>query len=133
MEFLLTCVSTEKAYSSNILSGENFAGKMESQRTQQVEKTAEFAKGAASDKVIAKPSDVCCLKGSIHEGEPRGTRATVAGVDTYVVEPPKGKSNGNILLYFPDVWGFFNNGFLIMDGFAHAGYLTLGLDYFRDV
>ncbi|KAK5110977.1 hypothetical protein LTR85_000687 [Meristemomyces frigidus] len=35
------------------------------------------------------------------------------------------------LLYFPDVWGFFNNGFLIMDGFADAGYLTLGLDYFR--
>lgn len=37
------------------------------------------------------------------------------------------------MLYFPDVWGFFNNGFLIMDGFADAGFLTLGLDYFRGV
>lgn len=35
--------------------------------------------------------------------------------------------------YFPDVWGFFKNGFLVMDGFADAGYLTLGLDYFRGV
>lgn len=35
------------------------------------------------------------------------------------------------LLYFPDVWGFFNNGFLVMDAFAQAGYLVLGLDYFR--
>jgi hypothetical protein len=35
--------------------------------------------------------------------------------------------------YFPDVWGFFTNGFLVMDGFADAGYLTLGLDYFRGV
>ena len=26
-----------------------------------------------------------------------------------------------------------NNGFLIMDGFADAGFLTLGLDYFRGV
>lgn len=58
---------------------------------------------------------------------------TVAGVETYVVEPPSGKANGDILLYFPDVWGFFNNGFLIMDGFADAGYLTIGLDYFRGV
>ncbi|KAK3686285.1 hypothetical protein LTR37_019968 [Vermiconidia calcicola] len=104
---------------------------MQSDRTQQVERTGEFANAATSDKVIAKPSDVCCLSGTIHEGEPRGTTTTVADVETYVVEPPKDKANGNILLYFPDVWGFFNNGFLIMDGFADAGYLTLGLDYFR--
>lgn len=87
----------------------------------------------ATDKTIAKPSDVCCLKGTIHQGEPRGSTTTVAGVETYVVEPPKDKANGNILLYFPDVWGFFNNGYLIMDGFADAGYLVLGLDYFRGV
>ena len=107
---------------------------MESQQTQQVEQTSEFANGVKQgDKVIAKPSDICCLKGTIHEGEARGSRTTIAGIDTYVAEPPKDKANGNIILYFPDVYGFFTNGFLIMDGFADAGYLTIGLDYFRDV
>jgi hypothetical protein len=37
------------------------------------------------------------------------------------------------VLYFPDVWGFFANAFLIMDGFADAGFLTLGMDYFQGV
>ena len=108
---------------------------MQADKTQQVEKTSEFSSGVASDgdKVIAKPSDVCCLQGSLHDGKPRGSTITVADIETYVVEPPKDKANGNIMLYFPDVWGFFNNGFLIMDGFADAGFLTIGLDYFRGV
>lgn len=108
---------------------------MQADKTQQVEKTSEFSSGVASDgdKVIAKPSDVCCLQGSLHDGKPRGSTTTVADIETYVVEPPKDKANGNIMLYFPDVWGFFNNGFLIMDGFADAGFLTIGLDYFRGV
>ncbi|KAJ9602715.1 hypothetical protein H2200_012909 [Cladophialophora chaetospira] len=79
---------------------------------------------------LAKPSADCCLKGNLHEGEPRGKIETIAGVETYI-SAPQGKNNGNIVLYFPDVWGFFNNGFLVMDGFADAGYLTVGLDYFR--
>jgi len=107
---------------------------MASQQTEQVEKTGEFVDGAKSDKEIAKPSGACCLKGQLHDGEPRGTIVgKIADMDTYVVEPPKGKANGHILLYYPDVWGFFNNGFLVMDGFADAGYLTIGLDYFRGV
>lgn len=85
------------------------------------------------DPVIAKPSDVCCIKGSLHEGEPRGRFERLAEVDTYIATPAEGKANGHILLYFPDVWGFFNNGFLVMDGFADSGFLTLGLDYFRGV
>jgi hypothetical protein len=72
---------------------------MDKTRTQQVEKTSEFANVVASDKVIAKPSDVCCLKGTLHDGEPRGSTTTVADVETYVVEPPPGKANGNIVLY----------------------------------
>ena len=106
---------------------------MQADRTQQVEKTGEFAKATKADPVIAKAPADCCLKGSLHEGKPRGTTTHVADVETYVVKPPAGKDNGNIVLYFPDVWGFFNNGFLIMDGFADAGYTTLGLDYFRGV
>lgn len=82
---------------------------------------------------IAKPSDACCLKGTLHDGQPRGKITTIAGVETYVAEPPMDKANGHVVLYFPDVWGFFTNGFLVMDGFADAGFLTLGLDYFQGV
>lgn len=85
------------------------------------------------DNILAKAPGDCCLKGTIHQGEPRGSMVTIADVETYISYPPKQKANGNILLYFPDVWGLFNNGLLIMDGFADAGYLVVGLDYFRGV
>ncbi|PVH97436.1 alpha/beta-hydrolase [Periconia macrospinosa] len=81
---------------------------------------------------LAKPSGACCLKGTIHEGESRGTWETIADVDTYISVPPPGvKSNGKVLLYFPDVWGMFPNGLLVMDAFADCGYTVLGLDHFR--
>lgn len=82
---------------------------------------------------MAKPSGLCCLNGTIHEGKPRGSWETIADVETYVASPPAGKENGHVLLYFPDVWGMFPNGLLVMDAFAEAGFLTLGLDYFRGV
>lgn len=81
---------------------------------------------------LAKPSGQCCLRGNIHESEPRGTYQTIGGMKTYIARPPPGRSNGNIVLYFADVWGLFNNGLLIVHGFADAGYLTLACDYFRD-
>ncbi|SPQ26366.1 70334634-0ffe-44a8-956d-b695947be566 [Thermothielavioides terrestris] len=64
-------------------------------------------------------------------GRAEGTWETIAGVETYISTPPEGKANGNVLLYFPDVWGMFTNGLLVMDAFADAGYTVLGLDYFR--
>lgn len=82
---------------------------------------------------LAKPSGLCCLQGVIHSGEPRGKYEVVADVETYVVHPKPSKSMGHILLYFADVWGMFNNGLLVMDGFAEGGYTVLGLDYFRRV
>ncbi|KAF4851814.1 Hydrolase tropI [Colletotrichum siamense] len=80
---------------------------------------------------IAKPSGECCLKGTIHEGEARGSWEVISDVETYVSKPPADEANGHIVLYFPDVWGMFLNGLLLMDAFADAGYLVLGLDYFR--
>ncbi|WPH03470.1 Hypothetical protein R9X50_00635000 [Acrodontium crateriforme] len=81
---------------------------------------------------IAKPSDECCTKGgTIHEGEPRGTLTEIAGLPTYIVEPAAGSANGHVLLFYPDVWGFYQNNFLIMDGFADAGFKTVAIDYFR--
>lgn len=82
---------------------------------------------------LAKPSGACCLKGNLHEGEARGKIQTISGIETYVSTPASDKANGNILLYFPDVYGLFNNAKLIMDAFADAGYLALGLDYFKGV
>ena len=52
---------------------------------------------------LAKPSGPCCLKGTIHEGEARGTWETIADVETYISKPPAGKANGHILLYFPEM------------------------------
>lgn len=62
-----------------------------------------------------------------------GKFVTIAQMETYLSEPPEGKANGHILLYFPDVWGMSTNGLLIMDGFADAGFLVLSPDYFRGV
>jgi dienelactone hydrolase len=80
---------------------------------------------------LAQPSGSCCLTGHLHNGQPLGKFSEVANVTTYITHPPSGKSNGHILLYFADVFGMFTNGLLVMDAFAAAGYLTVGLDYFN--
>lgn len=81
---------------------------------------------------LAQPPSACCLTGHLHTGEPRGTTEKIADLDTYITRPPPGtKANGHVILYFPDVWGFFKNGFLVMDSFADAGYTVAGVDYFR--
>ena len=85
------------------------------------------------DPVLAKPADVCCLKGAFHTGEQTGSIEQVEGVDTYVAKPPPNKANGNVLLFFPDAFGLHINSFLMMDAFAECGYLTLGVDFFLGV
>lgn len=82
--------------------------------------------------LASRPGD-CCVRGSLHDGESRGRFETVDGVGTYIVEPPEGRANGRILMYFADMYGMFTNGLLVMDTFADAGYLVLGPDYFRGV
>lgn len=88
---------------------------------------------ADDSQYLAKPSGPCCLKGNLHEGDPRGKIQTISGIETYISTPAAENANGHIVLYFPDVYGLFNNARLIMDAFADAGYLTLGLDYFKGV
>lgn len=82
---------------------------------------------------LAKLPGDCCTKGCIHKGNPRGAYETIAGVETYVVHPPPERANGRIVLYFADIFGLYTNGLLVMDSFADAGYLALGLDYFDGV
>jgi len=86
-----------------------------------------------TDPVLAKPVDLCCLRGSIHSGEVQGKITKVGEVDTYVAIPDTAASNGHILLYFPDAFGLHINSFLMMDAFAACGYLVLGVDYFLGV
>ena len=85
------------------------------------------------DRVLAKPADLCCLKGSFHTGEPAGTIEQIEGVDTYVATPDASTSNGNVVIFFPDAFGLHMNNMLMMDAFASCGYLTLGVDYFLGV
>lgn len=85
------------------------------------------------DNVLAKPADLCCLKGSFHSGEATGSTIQIDGFDTYVAKPHPERSNGNILLFFPDAFGLHTISFLMMDAFAECGYLTLGVDYFLGV
>jgi dienelactone hydrolase len=85
----------------------------------------------AKQTYVAQPPSDCCLTGHLHDGEPRGTVEKVGGLDTYISRPAEGKATGHVLLYFPDVWGFFKNGFLVMDSFADAGFTVFGIDYFE--
>jgi len=79
---------------------------------------------------LAKPSGACCLKGHLHTGEPQGKFERLADVETYISRPKATKDNGHIILYYPDVFGFFTNGLLVCDTFAEAGFTVLGIDYF---
>jgi dienelactone hydrolase len=85
------------------------------------------------DRVLARPADLCCLKGDIHHGEPTGKIEQIEGVDTYIASPDPATSNGNVLLLFPDAFGLHINSLLMMDAFAACGYLTLSIDYFLRV
>lgn len=67
-----------------------------------------------SDPVIANRSGACCLRGTIHTGEAHGSIVEIAGVETYVATPKPEKANGNVVIYFPDVYGLFINGSLCL-------------------
>jgi hypothetical protein len=86
-----------------------------------------------TDPFLAKPADLCCLKGAIHSGEPLGQIKQIGGVDTYVATPDPKTANGNVILFFPDAFGLYVNSLLMMDAYAAWGYLTLGVDYFVGV
>jgi hypothetical protein len=82
---------------------------------------------------LAIPPGDHCLSGNLHTGDTRGKTEIIEEAPTYITSPHPGKGNGNILFYYPDVHGFYNNALLLMDAFADAGYTVFGIDYFRDV
>ncbi|KAG6890847.1 hypothetical protein C0992_012486 [Termitomyces sp. T32_za158] len=83
--------------------------------------------------VLAGPPGDCCFKALKHTGTPAGKSIEIAGVPTYISEPPTRVADGpkKIILYLSDVFGpFFLNNQLIQDYFAEHGFLVLGIDYF---
>ena len=76
--------------------------------------------------VLAGPPGECCIQGVKHSGEPNGKTITIAGVPTYISEPPTKASccshNNKIILYFADVYGpFYINAQLLQDYYASYG------------
>jgi len=73
------------------------------------------------DAIIAKQPAAYRVTSDLHSGIPRGHMIDIAGIETYLIEPPKDAANGNIVLYFPDVHGLCISSQLLMDAYADAG------------
>jgi dienelactone hydrolase len=60
-----------------------------------------------------------CITGALHDGEPKGTVETVAGLPTYVVKPTSGTSKSGIIVIITDIFGWdFPNSRLLADEYA---------------
>ena len=108
--------------------------------------------------VLAGPPGDCCVRGVKHSGEPVGKTITIAGVQTYISEPPakavSSQDKKKVFLYLADVFGpfyinaqllqdyyasggssqtlirFFSVGVLFSHPFFILGFIVLGIDYF---
>ncbi|KAJ4245970.1 hypothetical protein NW762_013714 [Fusarium torreyae] len=68
-----------------------------------------------------------CVKGSIHEGEPRGREIKLHGLDSYVVEP-QGRDVRGIIVVLPDAFGWkFVNTRLLADNYANKSHYKIYL------
>jgi len=73
-----------------------------------------------------------CIKGVIHEGNPKGKWETIGGVNCYVGTPSGDYSKEKAILFMPDAFGIsLINNQLIIDSFAENGFLTIGVEYFE--
>ncbi|KAJ7471972.1 Alpha/Beta hydrolase protein [Mycena latifolia] len=85
--------------------------------------------------IIAHSHCADCITGVKHSGTPAGNTVTIAGVPTYVSDPPatalEAGSPKKVILFFSDVYGpFFLNNQLVQDYFASQGFHVVGIDYF---
>jgi len=89
-------------------------------------------KMSTTSPVIAGPITDHCTQGVKHTGKPVGRVETIAGVETYISDPPAGTPGPKkVVLYFADVFSpLFINAKLLQDYFASHGFYVLGLDYF---
>lgn len=72
---------------------------------------------------IAGPITDHCAQGVKHTGEAVGRVETIAGVETYISDPPAGTTGPKkVILYFADVFSpLFINAKLLQDYFASHG------------
>ncbi|KAJ7485059.1 hypothetical protein B0H11DRAFT_1149590 [Mycena galericulata] len=80
---------------------------------------------------IAHPHCEDCFTGVKHFGTPVGKTVTIAGVPTYVSDPPPSSSADakKVVLFFADVFGpFYLNNQLLQDYFASHGFVVVGID-----
>lgn len=78
---------------------------------------------------LAGPMGDCCVKGMKHEGEPVGRIESIAGIETYISDPPVGTTGRKkVIIYFADVYGpFYINAKLLQDHFASHGTLHISV------
>ncbi|PPQ72441.1 hypothetical protein CVT26_003770 [Gymnopilus dilepis] len=73
-----------------------------------------------------------CVKGVIHEGEPKGKFEKIGGVESYVATPSGDYPKDKVILFLPDVFGLpLTNNLLLADSFAENGFKTVIPDYFN--
>ncbi|KAG2116301.1 Alpha/Beta hydrolase protein [Suillus cothurnatus] len=78
---------------------------------------------------LASAPGSCCFTGVKHTGTPVGRVEDIAGMQTYISDPPA--PTQKVILFLADVWSpLFINNKLIQDYFASCGYVVLGPDYF---
>ena len=86
--------------------------------------TARFQMSSSTESpVLAGPPGDCCVQGVKHTGVPVGRVETIAGVGTYISDPPaKTAGPTKVVLFFADVYGpLFENARLLQDYFASHG------------
>ncbi|KAK6526278.1 hypothetical protein TWF694_004879 [Orbilia ellipsospora] len=63
----------------------------------------------------------CCMRGSLHNGNPTGTEETIHGLQTYVARPETGPTKGTLVI-IPDAFGWdFVNLRVLADSYAKRG------------
>jgi hypothetical protein len=78
---------------------------------------------SSTSPAIAGPISDCCAQGVKHTGDAVGRVETIAGVETYISDPPAGAPGPKkVILYFADIFSpLFINAKLLQDYFAAQG------------
>jgi dienelactone hydrolase len=74
-----------------------------------------------------------CITGFLHEGEPKGTVTSIAGLPTYVAKPVNMRGKPGVIVIVPDVFGWeFINNRLLADAYAEKSGRTIYLPDFMN-
>ena len=72
-----------------------------------------------------------CITGFVHQGTPKGTAKTIAGLPTYAATPTTTRGKPGVVVIIPDVFGWeFINNRLLADVYAEKTGRTVYLPDF---